>query len=211
MRAVLTFVAVVIVGIYVIPSFTASFSGGHTIELNKTGGLPALKCLACHQYIQDELTSTSATQLVLQAHSDAAGNSSYTSRWLTSKINNQTNNQVCLLCHIAELTIAGSHTQSIVRTCIDVDCHGNANITNNTAYPTAGSVGPKLGNTSNVHGRWFAGISEYPSKYFNETGAYYSKGYLACLGCHTEVNLDLNITQGSFPHDNPSAERRRYL
>lgn len=211
MRSLLMLAMVVIVGIYVVPTFMATFTQAHTIEVNTTGGLPELNCLSCHQYIQDELNSTTLTELIYIAHRNAAGNSSYTSGWLTPKINNQTNSQVCLMCHLAEFKITGSHSQTLVRTCIDVDCHGNANMTNNTAYPTAGRMGLKLGNVSNVHGRWFAGISGEPSRYRNETGDAYSQGHLACLGCHAGVSLDISIDQGSFPHTNASAERKRYL
>lgn len=204
----------VIAGIYFLPSAIATFAGSHTMEWNASGNASALDCIACHQYIFEELNNT-VSQNTLQAHMNAAGNASYTEGWLNLTINNGTSSSpnyvaACQLCHLAQMRSSGSHTQTVLRACIDLDCHGTNETTNNSAYPAAGMVGRYLGNVSNIHGNWFVGMSNYLSEYVNETNVNYTKGYWACLGCHTYVALNINVTEGTFAHDNLSAARQRY-
>jgi len=91
-----------------------------------------------------------------------------------------------------------------------LDCHGNNQSTNNTAYLAAGRVGPQLGE-ENVHQAWFNAMSGSISDIKNETGANYTKAYWACLGCHTYVGVNMNVTKAQFNHSNASASKRRYL
>lgn len=206
---ILLVILLVVAGIYVMPSVIASFQGTHTWEVNATAGGMGLRCNECHSYILSEMTAGDGSD-VFQAHRNAAGNEAYTKGLLNLEIDNTTDYGTCQLCHLAKMRINESHTQVVVRVCTDPNCHGSKEGTNNTLYYT-GVVGPQLGNTSNVHGSWFSGMYSYYSSYRNETGAAYTKGYWACLGCHTHVDTDVKITEGTFAHNDASAARKRYL
>jgi hypothetical protein len=209
-------IILLILGVYVLPSVFARFAGTHTMEINESTGAAGLNCIACHQIIFDELNATADARTVLQAHRKAAGNTSYTLGWLNMTIDNSTDVGICYLCHRPQTNLTNSHTKSVVRACTDLDCHGTNETTNNTAYPTAGQVGPILG-SHNVHEPFFDGMSAYYSNYLNETGANYTLGYWACLGCHTEVIVTRNLTKNTYQHDNFTQEfedgrdRKRYL
>ncbi len=200
----------VVAVIYILPSVTARFSGSHTMEFNESTRTAGLQCMNCHTYIFDELNATENSRNTLQKHMNAAGNTSYTSGWLTANITNTTQSGVCLLCHLAQVDMPGSHTKTMIRACTDTDCHGNNQSTNNTAYRAAGRVGPQLG-AENVHQPWFNAMSSSVSRIQNETGSNYTKGYWACLGCHTSVRVNINVTEVPFSHTNASASKRRYL
>jgi len=213
---VLALIAIVILGVYVIPTALARFSGSHTWELNATAGVSSINCVRCHEYIKDELNATSWTREVYLAHQAAAGNTSYTHGWLNLTIDNTTPFGVCQLCHLNQLSATSSHTKVTVRACTDLDCHGNNATTNNTAYK-AGSMGPKLGgsdpsNPTNVHMRVFNQISAMGSGYLNETGVDYRKGFFFCLGCHTFVKFEITRTgREGWNHSDFNFPRRRYL
>lgn len=210
----------IIMGIYVLPSVFARFAGTHTMEINQTEGIASFECQKCHQILHDELTATDAAGNTTQAHLNAAGNSSYTTGWLSMTIDNTTDYGICHFCHRPQAEMASSHTQTIVRACTDTDCHGNNDTTNNTAYPTAGQVGNILGATwgggqevtsGNVHAPWFNGMSNYVHRYQNETGTNYTLDYYACLACHTDVTVIRNTTKKPFAHDDPAAFKDRYI
>ena len=196
--------------IYILPSVTAKFSGSHTVEFNESTRTAGLQCMKCHTYIFDELNATENSRNTLQKHMNAAGNTSYTSKWLTSNITNATTSGVCLLCHLVQVDLKGSHTKTIIRACTDLDCHGNNQSTNNTAYRAAGNVGPQLG-AKNVHQTWFNSMSDSISNIQNETGKNYTKAYWTCLGCHTYVGVNINVIETPYNHSNASAPQRRYL
>ncbi len=196
-----------VMAIYVFPQVLATLAGSHTMEFNATG-TGSLECVKCHSYIFAELNATDDSRSVLQVHRNAAGNESYTRGWIAQNITNTTDSGVCLLCHLGQ--VQNSHTKVFVRTCIDLDCHGTNESTNNTAY-RVGSIGPDLGSKTNVHERWFDSMSGYDSAYQNETGINYTKGYWACLGCHTYVRVNINATEEKYSHDNANAKQRRYL
>ena len=50
-RSALLLLAMVVVGIYVLPSVTARFAGSHTMEVNTSAGSGGMSCGECHQYI----------------------------------------------------------------------------------------------------------------------------------------------------------------
>lgn len=214
-KVLLLLSVLIITGIYFLPSAMARFAGGHTLELNSTGGAASLACTSCHQYIYDELNATSASEQVLIAHRNAAGNTTYTSTLLNPRVTNTTESKLCLMCHLAKIPINVSHTQVIVRVCTDPSCHGTNESSENTVYPDAGGMGPKLGNVLNVHETWFDQFSGFESQYMNETGVNYTKGYWTCMGCHTAVGVQINKTGTEyFAHDNINAfndQPRRYL
>jgi D-alanyl-D-alanine carboxypeptidase len=199
------FLLVIVTGVYVLPSVIATFAGGHTMEVNESG-VEALQCTDCHQYILDELNTTKGRD-VYEAHKSAAENTTYTQNWLNMTINEtREKERTCYLCHQPQMPIA-SHTQTVVRACTDLDCHGTNESTNNTAY-YAGNAGPRLGNQTNVHERWFDGMSGYDSTYVNESNINYTKGYWACLGCHTNVEVSMNVTKETYDHSEVIGQRR---
>lgn len=213
---VLLIVAVVIMGVYVIPSAVAKYAGSHTWEYNQAEGAHGLDCEKCHDYIYDELNATTYTRQVLDAHRSAAGNTSYTTGWLNLTLDNSTQYGVCQLCHLNQLSSTVSHTKVTVRACIDLDCHGNNATTNNTAYPEGG-FGPLLGGSdpsspTNVHMRVFNQLSGMPGDRSNETGSDYTKGFYFCIGCHTQANFEISRTGSeSWNHSDAGFTKRRYL
>ncbi len=213
---ILLIALVIVAGIYFFPQATAKFAGSHSWEANRTGGAANLQCVRCHQYIVDEWNATLDSRNAFAKHRAAAGNASYTSALLNPNVTNTTTSKFCLMCHLAKITVPTSHSQILVRVCIDINCHGNNATTNNTFYPEAGSMGVKLGNFTNVHERWFDALSGFSTSLLNETGANYSQGFFACFGCHTQVgvNIERGGTGESYAHNDTSAfddKRRRYL
>ena len=204
-------IIIVVALIYVLPQITANFSGTHTSEVNLSVGASGLECVACHSDILSQLTANAESTRVFQAHSNAAGNATYVANFLTSNITNATDSRVCLLCHLSQIQITNSHTQLVVRVCTDLDCHGNNETTNNTGYKVAGNISAKMGSVPNAHERWLDGMSGINSTRQNETGAYYSNDFLACIGCHTGTAMKIDSTEALYAHSNPNDQQRRYF
>ena len=204
-------IGLVVVLIYALPLIAASFSGTHTAEINVSSGASGFDCVACHSDILSQLTSTTESTRVFQMHRDAAGNTTYVSNFLTSNITNTTDSRVCLLCHLAQIPVADSHTQLVVRVCTDLDCHGNNETTNNTGYPTAGNITAKMGSVTNAHERWLDAMSGITSTRKNETGTPYSHDFYTCLGCHTGVGVNINSTEATYAHSDADDPQRRYF
>ncbi|MFQ6135915.1 MAG: hypothetical protein ACE5PM_01895 [Candidatus Hydrothermarchaeales archaeon] len=205
----LLFLFIIVASIYLLPDLTARYSGSHTMEWNVTG-VESLKCTDCHKYILEELNASTGVE-VYQRHRAAAGNSTYTYGWLNLTIDNETEYGVCQMCHLAQIANVSSHTKTAVRACIDFDCHGNNETTNNTYY-AVGNMTALLA-VKNVHERVFDRLHDIPSNYVNETGDSYPRSFYLCLGCHTEVGSEIsyyNDTEG-FTHDAVPAQPRRYL
>jgi len=217
----LKFLLLLVLGIgfiYSLPLGIAKFAGTHTWEFNQTNGSRTINCVKCHRYILSEFTADYLTNRTYQVHKNAAGNSSYTGAWLNLTVDNTTEFGICQFCHLNQMSATASHTKITIRACVDLDCHGSNATSNNTAYPAAGFMGPKLGGSSessptNVHMRAFNQMSSMDTGvYLNETGSDYKKGFYFCIGCHTHVDFGItyNGTE-SYAHNNFSAERKRYL
>ncbi len=198
----LVIAVILVMGIYILPSVTAKFSGSHTMELNQSIGVNGLQCMKCHTYILDELNATGPSQSVLQAHWNAAGNTNYVGANkdlnISAGINNVTVAGACRMCHLMEddaVNIAGTHTKITIRTCIDANCHGDSPGTGSTEYIDAGSVGGKLSNSSDAHSAFFGAMKGADSSYPNEDGGNYSAGFYACLACHTHLEMNMNLTR----------------
>lgn len=199
------FLLVIVAGVYVLPSAMAKFAGTHTMEFNQTGGVKTLECRDCHQYIFDELNATDRSREVLQVHKNAAANDTYTVNYFNFNISDETTDlATCQLCHLSNRTIT-SHTFTVVRACTDIYCHGNNETSNSTYAPNirAANVGPNL-SAKNVHEDWFDGMSGYNSTRVNESNINYTKGYWACLGCHTNVEVSMNVTKATYDHNDSS-------
>jgi hypothetical protein len=205
-----------ILGIYVIPSAVARYSGSHTWDVNETGGVSDINCVKCHQYIRNEMNTTVSTETVMNAHAAAAGNASYTEGWLNLTIDNSTTYGVCHLCHLNQLSSTSSHSKVTIRACVDLDCHGDNATTNNTAYQE-GTFGPQLGGSdptdpTNVHMRVFNQVSGFSGDHQNETGSDYKKGFFLCIGCHTQAEFEVTKTgTEGWNHSDVNAAKRRYL
>jgi hypothetical protein len=206
---------VLVLGIYVIPNAVARIGVSHAWQFNSSG-VDALLCGTCHSYIFDEANASFRTQEVMQAHRNAAGNTSYTLGWLNITVDNTTTTGFCLFCHRNQLSATSSHTKTTIRACTDLDCHGNNATTNNTAYPE-GTMGPKLGGNdiqdpTNAHMRVFNTLSKDSTTYINETGASYTTGFYFCLGCHTGVGVTINYSgTEAWNHTNFESGKKRYL
>lgn len=208
---VLLLLFAIVAGLFIMPELTARFAGTHTMEVGPSG-VKNLTCTKCHEYILDELNATEASRIVYAKHRAAAGNTSYTQGWLNLTIDNSTEFGICQMCHLSQIADTQAHTKTVVRACIDLDCHGNNETTNNTYY-AAGNMGPLLG-SKNVHERVFDTLSGIDSTYYNETGDAYSRGVFFCITCHTAVQSQLTYQEGVteyFLHNDSDVTRRRYL
>lgn len=202
----------VVVTLYMTPQITARFTGSHTMQFNNTSKVQSIKCTGCHEYILNELSASPASVETYAKHRAAAGNSTYTEGWLNLTIDNSTDYGICQMCHTSQIADIDSHTKTLVRACIDLDCHGNNGTTNNN-FTTMGNMGPLLG-AKNVHERVFDTLSGRITPYLNETGTNYSQAFLFCIACHTEVQASLdysNVGSEYFLHDDSSTTQRRYL
>jgi hypothetical protein len=165
--------ALLVLGIYVLPSVTARFAGSHTMEVNTTlGGPQKMKCGQCHQYIVDELNATNASDYVTGQHMAAA---------LVA-----TPEDVCVFCHTSSTGIAGAHTQVTVKPCTEAtSCHGQ----NVSDYKK--NVTGRLGDDSDAHSAWYNAMTTAtdPTNRWTDAGAY------TCLGCHTHMGVSFNITR----------------
>jgi hypothetical protein len=210
----------VVVGVYVLPSVTAKFQGSHTMEFNASSNgisnASGMDCGACHSYIQTELNATGegGTDRVLTQHINALNNGLYANDDNTDvgflNIGNFSialteTGKVCPLCHSAESSIDGSHTQVVTRVCTDRDCHGY-NVSNNARTPVyeGQNVTAKInGSLSNdVHGGWYSALQEVesnrPKANESDPGHWttnYGQGYLTCLACHTHFGMNINVTR----------------
>ncbi len=191
----------VVMGIYVLPSVVATFSGSHSMEYNDTTKKAGLACMNCHTYITDELNISTSSRSVLQAHRDAAGNTNYVGDGKNISVLNVDNSTItgaCQMCHLMEtgaVGIAGSHTDITIRVCTDTDCHGNNATAGTSEYPVAGSVGTNLTADTDAHSGWFDAMENVNSSYIDEDGVYYKSGFYACMACHTHAEMNMNISR----------------
>ena len=121
--------------------------------------------------------------------------------------------EICLFCHSADIYNVSAHTIITVTGCTDIKCHGNSSGTayGKEFYSTV-MTGYNL-SSNNVHARWFKGMGNISSPY-NYTvhgDSRVTSDYLTCIGCHTYVRVNLNVTKsGKYMHDNFSTAKIRY-
>jgi len=118
----------------------------------------------------------------------------------------------CLFCHSADIHSASTHTGVTITGCTDIKCHGNSSGIGygQEFYPTV-MTGYNLSN-NNVHSNWFREMGNYSSGYqYAIHGSNVTADYFTCMGCHTYVKVNANITWPSpYMHDNFSAPKIRY-
>lgn len=199
-KSALLLLAMVVVGIYVLPSVTARFAGSHTMEVNTTGGAQKMACGQCHQYIQDELEAGSQTDSVINAHRNATNDSAYmTALGLDRIAGGATSAQVCVLCHTTGAEIDGSHTDVTIRPCDSTFCHDYAAApsTDNLANTTKLNVSDTLNNSADVHSGWYQAMVDTtdPLARMENGSDAMDAGYYTCLGCHTHVGIAFAVTR----------------
>ena len=133
-------------------------------------------------------------------------------------------NEICHLCHNASLIDKPDAHSITMRTCDDDWCHGNRNYTLNdpelfNTSQTRINVGTVLNYSGNIHRPFYASQCNESTGYVagnpfghtmgNVKGDYISKGYWACIGCHSEVPVDIEIIPGEYNHT--GGPRRKYL
>jgi hypothetical protein len=161
-KKILLYVALMVLGLYVMPTTVSLFSGQHTFY----SGMD-VSCEKCHSDVLSQIVNSG---YVYDRHKAAAGNTNYTTYlslggtdysndqitdyngniWLwTGSVwqygSNTTNvtldrdglngidgGEICMLCHNASLFGSSAHTGVIVRVCDDDRCHGNKNNYNNS-------------------------------------------------------------------------------
>jgi hypothetical protein len=207
-KKILLFIAVLILGIYVLPSAVAKYAGSHTWEVNESAGVTALQCGKCHTYIKNEITAATNND-TMWAHRNASANASYVGDGMIINITNTPTgslDDVCWMCHIMEqdALVTGGHTKVVIRVCTDSDCHGDeAGTTSCTVFAsgfggvnTSCNVTGKLNSSADAHWNFYRPLTGYTSSIGNEDdGINYDMGFVACMACHTHVGLDLNITR----------------
>ncbi len=213
--SVLMLLAIAVVGIYVLPSVTARFAGSHSMELNQTGRISSLQCERCHDYILGELGATSQATDVLTAHRLAAPEANYVNG---SGILNITktdalanaNRSACMLCHLVTRNVTGNlnmtHTHTTIRVCDDDQCHGAG--VEQAGDTTVGgvlaawatdalNVSAKLSNAADPHSKFYNPLNVQPAYEYidQQTGQNYTKGFYACMACHTHVGVSFNLSR----------------
>lgn len=203
---ILLLTMVAVLGVYVLPSVTARFAGSHTMEVNKTAvagsGVFNLKCAQCHTYIADELNATATADNVITAHQNAAANSSFVGPSgqinLSQTLSSTDTSRACKMCHLMSqnaVNAAGSHTRITIRPC--TVCHGNStdNGLATTVYPDA-NIGKKLANSTDVHRVFFLPLESETSDLASaDYSGNYTKGFYACLACHTHVGINFRFVR----------------
>ena len=133
-------------------------------------------------------------------------------------------NEICHLCHNASLTGKSDAHVITMRTCDDDWCHGNRNYVYNdpelfNTSQTRINAGMVLNYSGNIHRAFYLSQCNESTGYtagnpFDHTmgnikEGYISKGYWACISCHSEIQVDIEIIHGEFNHT--GGLRRKYL
>jgi hypothetical protein len=153
-RKILLYLALMVLGLYVMPNSVALFAGQHSFY----SGM-GVSCDKCHSDVLSQLQSPDGAY-VYNKHMAAARNTNYTTylslggkaydgssitdynnvvwSWNSSarawqngtdfknvSIDTSTNSGICMLCHNATLTGSTTHSGIVVRVCDDDRCHGN--------------------------------------------------------------------------------------
>lgn len=133
--------------------------------------------------------------------------------------------ELCMLCH-AVLSGMSAHAGSMaVAACDDDRCHGNRNYIYN--YPGILGISANVSaagyniSSNNIHSSYYLTLSNQSSPYpsvdlFGYThGNVYSnsvsRGYYSCIGCHSEVSMNINLVQvQTYNHSGIDEPQGRY-
>lgn len=171
-KKILLYLAIMVIGLYVMPNTVSLFSGQHTFY----SGMD-VSCEKCHS---DVLSQIENSGYVYDRHKAAAGNTNYTTyltlggtdysndqitaydgkiwSWTGSEWQNSSDTlnvnldkdgqngidggEICMLCHNASLFGSSAHSGIVVRVCDDDRCHGNRN--NDTNSPEILGSSPNI-------------------------------------------------------------------
>ncbi len=218
--SILMLLAIAVVGIYVLPAVTARFAGTHSVEFNTTDRIGALQCEKCHDYIISEFGASDASMDVLSTHLLAAAEPGYVNDsgilniTETGSFASDANRSACMLCHLITRNVTGglnvTHTKITIRVCTDDQCHGAGvedvgqttvgGVTGYTWASDALNVTQKLAQPEDVHSKFFIPLDGERSNYVDQQGVgdgsgNYSRGFLACMACHTHLGVSFNLTR----------------
>ncbi|MCX9075894.1 MAG: hypothetical protein OIN88_14810 [Candidatus Methanoperedens sp.] len=158
-------------------------------------------------------------------------NSSNTGQYMNESLDKNGNgamdgDEICMLCHSRSLLGIEAHAgTAIVSSCDDDRCHGNRMYMYND--PSLLGINSNITaagyniSVDNIHSEYYLTTSNQSSPYDayplfgythgNVNGSYISRGYYTCMGCHSDVNVDINlILPPTYEHDNISMKKGRY-
>lgn len=134
--------------------------------------------------------------------------------------------ELCMLCHSNTILGISAHAGSMsVAACDDDRCHSNMNyIYNDPAIlGIDANVSASGYNISydNIHSGYYDTLGNQSSPYpavalfgythGNVYNNYISRGYYSCLGCHSEVNMNVNLVMAAtYNHSGIDEPRGRY-
>jgi len=212
----LTSVAILMLGLYVLPGVTARLAGSHTWEANLTGGPSVLQCGKCHVYIVNEFNATTTNLTnVVDAHMAYSATSQYVNSsggWINVSTPTGTLNDMCAMCHVVEAPGYQGHTKVTIRACTDGDCHGLTEAYNGSAYSQENKTayfGQKLNITEKLrlpvdaHSKFFNPMNTQESQYRAEgdgdtngtllSNGNYTQGFYTCMACHTHIGVQMDV------------------
>jgi len=108
--------------------------------------------------------------------------------------------RACLLCHQAP---TGTHTRLEIKGCTNAYCHGSAEqaslatATVLNKAKTKDDIGMTLAKPEDAHSTWFERSNQEADEHKGSLGATNTKDYYTCLGCHTHVDVNLNIDKST--------------
>ncbi len=133
--------------------------------------------------------------------------------------------ELCNFCHDTLLFgLSGTHTRRTVRVCDDDRCHGNRNHNyNDPDFFDAGSKATIVGSDLSEYAHaalYLSGCNEssphaaglpFGHAAGNVNGADISKGYWACLGCHSDAGVAITFEAAeTYGHDVDEETPTRY-
>lgn len=133
--------------------------------------------------------------------------------------------ELCFLCH-AVISGMSAHAGSMaVSACDDDRCHGNRNY----SYNDPGILGISANiseagyniSSNNIHSGYYLTTSNQSSPYpevalfgythGNVYNNYVSRGHYSCMGCHSEINVNINLVQvQTYNHSSADEPQGRY-
>ncbi len=134
--------------------------------------------------------------------------------------------ELCMMCHSNILSGITAHAGSMaVAACDDDRCHGNRNYIYNDINilgisSNVSAAGYNI-SANNVHSGYYLTLSNQSSSYQsvalfgythgNVYNEYVSRGYYSCTGCHSEVNMNINLVLSpTYNHSSSDEPQGRY-
>lgn len=133
--------------------------------------------------------------------------------------------ELCILCH-AVVSGMNAHAGSMAVAACDEDrCHGNRNYIFNDPgilgiSANVSAAGFNI-SSNNIHSSYFLTLSNQSSSYpavdlfgythGNVYNNYVSRSYYSCMGCHSEIDVNINLVQvQTYNHSSIDQSQGRY-